>query len=173
MSGGGGKGGSQSSKVEIPPWAEQAMIKSLGRAEKMAEIGYQPYYGPDVAAFSPMQEQAMQTTANAAAAYGLAPAGMDAMAGVPQAQEFAGGIRGYSSGDLFEQARAEFEARNPVQAQQYNALFAPTGVPEAGAAPTDLSAVDPNTGLPYYNSINPATGQPYYMEAFNLGRLPF
>lgn len=130
---GGGKGGSQSTKAEIPPWAERAMIQNLGRAGDMAKIGYQGYYGPDVAAFSPMQEMGMQSSYDAAAAYGLAPQGGNAMAGMPQAQEFEGGIRGYSSGDLYEQARAEFESRNPVQAQQYNNLFVPTGIPEEGS----------------------------------------
>ena len=114
--GGGGKGGSQSTKVEIPAWAEQAMRENLRKASAMGEIGYMPYYGPDVAAFTPMQEAGMQGAYDAAAAYGLAAPGGDALAGIPQAREFAGGIRGYSSGDLFEQARAEFEARNPRQA---------------------------------------------------------
>jgi len=123
----GGKGGSQSSQVEIPAWAESAMRENLQRAKQAAQIGYQPYYGPDVAAFTPMQEAGMQSAYDAAAAYGLAPQGGSAMAGMPQAQEFAGGVRGYSSGDLFEQARAEFEARNPRQAMQYNQLFVPTG----------------------------------------------
>ena len=124
---GGGKGGSQSTKAEIPPWAEAAMKQNLSRARDMAQIGYQGYHGPDVAAFSPMQELGMQSSYDAAAAYGLAPQGGNAMAGMPQAQEFEGGIRGYSSGDLYEQARAEFESRNPAQAQQYNQLFVPTG----------------------------------------------
>jgi len=127
---GGGKGGSQSTKAEIPPWAEAAMRENLGRAKASALIGPQGYYGADVAAFSPMQELGMQSSYDAMAAYGLAPQGGNAMAGMPQAQEFAGGVRGYSSGDLYEQARAEFEARNPIQAQQYNNLFVPTGVPE-------------------------------------------
>ena len=130
---GGGKGGSQSTKAEIPPWAEAAMKQNLSRARDMAQIGYQGYYGPDVAAFSPMQEMGMQSSYDAAAAYGLAPQGGNAMAGMPQAQEFEGGIRGYSSGDLYEQARAEFESRNPMQARQYNKLFVPTGIPEEGS----------------------------------------
>lgn len=150
----GGKGGSQSSKVEIPAWAESAMQENLQRAKQAAQIGYQPYYGPDVAAFTPMQEAGMQGAYDAAAAYGLAAPGGNAMAGMPQAQEFAGGIKGYSSGDLFEQARQEFEARNPQQAQQYNQLFTPYGTQE-----TNPQQV--NSGFPY---TNPVTGETTYIQ---------
>jgi hypothetical protein len=131
--GGGGKGGSQSTQVEIPAWAESKMRENLNKASAMGEIGYMPYYGPEVAAFTPLQEAGMQGAYDAAAAFGLAPAGGDALAGIPEAETFAGGIRGYSSGDLFEQARAEFEARNPQQAAAYNRFFVPYGVPEEGA----------------------------------------
>lgn len=71
----GGKGGSQTSSVEIPAWAQTAMQENLQRAKQAAQIGYQPYYGPDVAAFTPMQEAGMQSSYDAAAAYGLVPQG--------------------------------------------------------------------------------------------------
>lgn len=121
----GGKGGSQSTSVEIPAWAETAMQENLARAKQMAQIGYMPYYGPDVAAFSPMQQMGMQSSMDAAAAYGLAPGGSSAMAGMPEAQTFAGGVQGYSSQPLYAQALAEFEAANPDQAKAYNQLFVP------------------------------------------------
>lgn len=131
--GGGGKGGSQSTKVEIPAWAESAMRENLNKAAQMSEIGYMPYYGPDVAAFTPMQEAGMQGAYDAAAAFGLAEPGGNAMAGVPEAKDFGGGMMGYSSGDLFDAAVAELEARNPLQAAAYNKHFVARGVPEEGA----------------------------------------
>lgn len=152
----GGKGGSQSSKVKIPAWAEQAMQENLRKANEFGRIGYMPYYGPDVAAFTPMQEMGMQSAYDAAAAYGLAPQGGNAMAGVPQAQEFAGGIRGYSSGDLFEQARREFEMRNPQQAASYNQQFIPYGTQETNPGQSF------EQGIPY---VDPTTGETKY---FNL-----
>lgn len=158
--GGGGKGGSQTTEVKIPAWAEQAMKENLRKASAMGEIGYMPYYGPDVAAFTPMQEAGMQGAYDAAAAYGLATPGGDALAGIPQAQEFAGGIRGYSSGDLFEQARAEFEARNPLQAEQYNKFFKPYGTEET----------NPNFPVPGQDGRPP--GYPDYLPwppNFNIG----
>lgn len=120
----GGKGGSQTSKVQIPKEFLDPAVRNINRAEQMASMGYQPYYGPEVAAFTPLQEQAMQSQYNAAAAFGMVPQGGNALAGIPQATEYAGGIRGYGSGDLFEQAVNEFEKRQPAQAQIYNSLFA-------------------------------------------------
>ena len=124
---GGGKGGGQTTKTEITSWIQGPASRNLQRAEQLAKVGYMPYYGPSVAAFSPMQTQAMQSTADAAAAFGLAPQ-MDVMAGIPQAQDF-GGIQGYGTGQMFAQALAELAANQPGQAAAFNRLF--TG-PQAG-----------------------------------------
>ena len=119
----GGKGGGQSTKTEIPAWAEAATKRNLARAEEVQKIGYMPYYGPDVAGFTPTQQSAMANNLAAASAFGMdVPA--DAMAGMPQAQPFGGGMSGYSSGGLFDQAVADFEARKPAYAKEYNELFA-------------------------------------------------
>jgi hypothetical protein len=119
----GGKGGSQKSKVTIPQWIEQPTIRNLTRAEQVARMGYQPYYGPEVAAFTPMQQQAMQSQYDAASAFGMAPMGGDAMAGMPTATEYAGGVMGYGSGDIFDQSVNEFQKRQPDQAAIYNQQF--------------------------------------------------
>lgn len=120
---GGGKGGGQSTKTEIPQWAEDATKKNLARAEQVQKIGYMPYYGPDVAGYNPTQQMAMQSNMDAASAFGMAPMGSDAMAGMPQAQEYAGGLTGYSSSPLFEQARDEVRAKEPNYAKEYDKLF--------------------------------------------------
>jgi hypothetical protein len=119
----GGKGGGQSTKTEIPVWAEEATKRNLARAEDVQRIGYMPYYGPDVAAFNPTQQLAMQNNMDAAAAFGLASPGQDAMAGMPRATNY-NGIQGYSSGGLYDQAVAEFERNKPGYAREYNDLFA-------------------------------------------------
>jgi hypothetical protein len=119
----GGKGGSQKSKVTIPQWIEQPTIRNLTRAEQVAKMGYQPYYGPEVAAFTPMQQQAMQSQYDAASAFGMAPMGGDAMAGMPTPTEYAGGVMGYGSGDIFDQSVNEFQKRQPDQAAIYNQQF--------------------------------------------------
>lgn len=153
--GGGGKGGSQSTKVEIPKWAEDAMKANLKKAQGLSEVGYMPYYGPDVAAFTPMQEMGMQGAYDAAAAFGIGGAekGGDALAGLPEAKDFGGGLRGYSSGDLFEMARAEFAGRNPQQAAAYDKFFVQSGGGQAGAGfPSAYGGevppfVDPTSGF--------------------------
>ena len=117
------KGGSTSSSVEIPAWLENAAIENINRARDVQRIGYTPYYGPDVAAFSPMQTQAMQATGMGAEAFGLAPSGFDPMAGMPQAQEFAGGLMGYSSAPLYEQSVDMLRQQRPAQAAALEGLF--------------------------------------------------
>jgi hypothetical protein len=54
------------------------------------------------------------------------------MAGVPQAQQFAGGVQGYSSYPLYEQALASLQAVAPAQ---YAALRAPFIDQVTGALP--------------------------------------
>ena len=117
------KGGSTSSSVEIPAWLENAAIENINRARDVQRIGYTPYYGPDVAAFSPMQTQAMQATGMGAEAFGLAPSGFDPMAGMPQPQQFAGGLMGYSSAPLYEQSVDMLRQQRPAQASALEGLF--------------------------------------------------
>lgn len=119
----GGKGGSTTSQVEIPAWLENAAIENINRARAAQQIGYAPYYGPDVAAFTPMQAQAMQATGSAAQAFGLAPQGFDATAGIPQAQTYAGGLMGYSSAPLFEESLQTFRDVRPAQAAAMESMF--------------------------------------------------
>ena len=113
------KGGTTSGSTEIPAWLENAAIENINKARDVSQIGYTPYYGPDVAAFSPMQQQSMRSTGNAASAFGLAPQGFNAMAGMPQAETFAGGLQGYSSAPLYEQSLDNLFANAPAQ---YNAM---------------------------------------------------
>ena len=124
MGGGGGKGGGQTQKVEIPKWIEEPATRNLARAEAAQQIGYQPYYGPDVAAFNPTQLGAMQSNINAAEAFGLLQPGQIAAAqGMPAPTTYAGGEMGYSSAPLYEQALAELQSRQPTQMAAYNKMF--------------------------------------------------
>jgi len=154
----GGKGGSSTSATEIPPWMEEAAKYSLSRGKEADKIGYMPYYGPDVAAFTPMQEQAFQGTMDAASAFGMAPQGQykDPMADLKQ--DF-GGMSGYSSGGLYEQAVKEFEARRPNQAAQYNKFFTQENT-QGGNYNPRVNPYMPSQqtgiyGTPYSGPINP------------------
>ena len=116
----GGKGGSTTSTVEVPQYIEDAARRNLERADLISKIGYVPYYGPDVAAFSPQQEAAFAGTQQLAGAFGT-PTTMDM--GVPAPQTFAGGVRGYSSAPMFEQAQFELGRRRPAQKAFIDSLF--------------------------------------------------
>lgn len=126
------KGGTTSGSTEIPAWLENAAIENINKARDVSQIGYVPYYGPDVAAFSPMQQQSMRSTGNAASAFGLAPEGFDGTAGIPQAQTFAGGVQGYSSAPLYEQSLDNLFANAPAQYRAMSDMFID---PFTGAAP--------------------------------------
>lgn len=126
----GGKGGSATTKVQVPAWLESAAQQNLGRADEVAQIGYVPYMGPDVAAMQPGQIAAMQNTGLAANAFGLASP--DTMAGMPQAQTFAGGVQGYSSAPLYQQSLDALAASRPGQ---FAAMNAPFIDPVTGARP--------------------------------------
>ena len=121
---GGGKGGKQTSTqtVKIPAWLENAAKQNMARADEIAKIGYVPYYGPDVAAFSPMQQAAFQNTGDAAAAFGMA-APADPMAGMPAPQTFAGGVQGYSSQPMFQQSVDALAAQRPGQYAKISGMF--------------------------------------------------
>lgn len=130
----GGKGGSQTTKVEVPQYIEDAAKANLARADEIAQIGYTPYYGPDVAAFSPMQQASFQNTADAASAFGMsAPTTQqDIMGGMPAPTTYAGGVSGYSSAPMYEQSVSELRRQRPGQ---YDALMEPFINPVTGADP--------------------------------------
>jgi hypothetical protein len=117
------KGGSQTTSVEVPEYIERAAKQNLSKAEDISRIGYVPYYGPDVAAFSPLQEAAMQNVGGQAGAFGLATPAGGVMSGMPAAQEFAGGIRGYSSAPLYQQSIDELARQRPAQKSFIDSFF--------------------------------------------------
>lgn len=133
----GGKSGSSTTTQEstIPAYIEHYAKQNLHRAAQVAQLGYQPYYGPDVAALTPFQLAAMDNNRAAAGAFGMAAPAVNTLMDAPT--EYAGGVRGYSSGPIFDQALAEYMARHPEQAARYDALFGNVVVPyvEPVAAP--------------------------------------
>jgi hypothetical protein len=130
MSGGGGKGGSTTTEVKIPEWLQSAAQGNIRRAEDVAALGNIPYYGPDVAAMTPMQMSAGQGINTAAGAFGLGT--NDLSMGMPAPQTFAGGVQGYSSGNLYDQALRELQMRSPAQ---YDAITGMFINPRTGSTP--------------------------------------
>lgn len=179
----GGKGGSQKTEATIPEWAKQPTIRNLARAEQVQKIGYMPYYGPDIAAFTPQQEQAMQANQDAASAFGLASPGVDAMAGMPEAQSF-GGMSGYSSSPIYEAAVEELKNKQPGFVNQYDRLFGqqgPIGGPgygDPGEGGRRYAGFDPgNAGMSggsqdYSSSFMPSSNQMLDMGSFQTQQAP-
>jgi hypothetical protein len=124
MSGGGGKGGSETTETTIPDWIKQPAIRNLQRAEDVQRIEYMPYYGADVAAFTPTQNAAFNANIGAGEAFGLlAPGhGLTATSGMPTPTDY-DGFSGYSSQPMYESALAELKAKQPGAVAQYDALF--------------------------------------------------
>ena len=118
----GGKGGGQTTTASIPKWAEEPTKRNLARSEIAQQVGYQPYMGADLAAINPTQMSAMQNQLDAASAFGLS-APSTPMQGMPEAQDFGGGMKGYSAFPLFEQAQQELARKNPEQQAIYDSLF--------------------------------------------------
>lgn len=64
--------GSSKETSELPPWLQESAEAMLDRSEALGQTGYMPYGGGQVAALSPLQYAAMQNTAAAANAFGMA-----------------------------------------------------------------------------------------------------
>lgn len=157
-------GGKTESKAEIPEYAQQASKEAIALAKEVGGMDYMPYYGPSVAAITPAGRQAMQGTMDAAAAFGMAPKGMDVMAGMPTPRDFGGGMMGYSTGDIYDIARQELTSRHPQLAQAREGLFNTTyGDSPRYAEGGSSSGYGPNGVPPYgtpefYEYIRRVTG---------------
>ena len=119
------KGGSTTSAVTIPEYIEAAAQRNLNKAERISQIGYTPYYGPDVAAFTPMQQAGFQNTADLAGAYGMAAPSsqQDIYGGMGPATTYAGGVQGYSSAPMFEESLQTLGERRPGQKAYIDSFF--------------------------------------------------
>ena len=131
----GGKGGSTSTSVEIPEYIEEAARRNLAKAEGISQIGFTPYYGPDVAAFTPFQQAGFQQTADVAGAFGMATptSQRDIMGGMGAPTQYANGVMGYSSAPLYEQSLAELERRRPAQKAYIDSFFIDPVTGQAGS----------------------------------------
>jgi hypothetical protein len=115
-----GKGGSSTTTVAVPEYIEKAAQRNLTRADAISQIGYVPYYGPDVAAFSPMQNAAFKNTADAASAFGMAaPSGSNVYGTMGAPTDYGNGLLGYSSQPLYQGSLNQLRQNAPAQ---YNAM---------------------------------------------------
>jgi len=145
----GGKGGSTSSSVTVPQYIEDAARRNLDRADKISKTGFIPYYGADVAAFTPMQEAAFQNTADTANVFGTAGGNMsqqDIRGGMPEPTTFAGGVRGYSSAPMYEQSLEALAAARPGQKEYIDSFFIDPYTGRAGSNAQSMVDYAPVSG---------------------------
>lgn len=145
--GGGGKGGSQSTSVKLPQFVEDAASRAIDRGEAASQIGFVPFSGPEVAAFTPQQELAFAATNQAAEAFGL-PA--QTGTGLPAPQDFGGGVMGFSSRPVLDFALGALEEERPGQ---FAALQAPFIDPVTGELP--LAMGQPVAATPGAVNVTP------------------
>lgn len=100
MSGGGGKGGE--STVRMDRNLSGSAKDALDRAARASKIPYSPNRGVTIAAFTPQQQAAMANASAAAEAFGMAGGNPAAM---PATETNAMGIEGYSTGALYDEMR--------------------------------------------------------------------
>ena len=118
MSGGGG---SSTTKPTVPKFLETGYQQGIGMGRDLSAMPYMPFYGPDVAAMSPLEQASFQGTDVMASAFGMPTSGGQQY--LPAPTQFEGGAMGYSSAPIFEQAVSELETRRPAQADYYNSFF--------------------------------------------------
>lgn len=158
MAGGGGKGSQTTSqKMELPPWMEDAFKKGLSLSEERAKMGYVPYIGPDVAAFTQPQVQSMQQGSDIANMFGMGPK-TDIQSQLPQSIDFGGGIRAHSGFPLFEQAQDTLGAKYPGLKSYLDSFFIN---PETGQ-------MAPNS--PWDRAAAASTARPSYTAPSYQGR---
>jgi len=108
--GGGGKGRSTTTEVELPPGLDAAANEVLGAAFNAASLPYKPNRGVTIASFAPQETAAIRGASAMARAFGIAPgtgAGTKQELGIPRPSTTEGGISGYSTGALYDLMRSD------------------------------------------------------------------
>ena len=153
--------GSEKSTTSVPDWVKKPIMDNVARATGVANMGYTPYYGPDVAAFTPMQNAAFDGTNQAAAAFGMPTATGN---GMPAPQTFAGSIQGYSSAPMYEAALAALRVKDPAR---YNALMQMNTMPRQQAPQQTSRIPGDNNGD---GVVNAADYIAMFLSQSNRGR---
>tara|TARA_S200002703_G_scaffold60664_1_gene52515 strand:+ start:2015 stop:2779 length:765 start_codon:yes stop_codon:yes gene_type:complete len=121
----GGKGGSQSSQVQIPGYMEDALRQQLARAQAVQNMPYAPIMGPTMAGFTSGQKAGMESQAALAQRMGIIPQEYDVASGyMPGAIDVGNGLTAYASyPGAKERVISAFE-ENPALQRSYESLYA-------------------------------------------------
>lgn len=150
----------QTATQTIPPEVTAANAAMLARGQKLADLGYIPYMGVDVAGINPAERAAMENVGQMASAFGLAaPAEIDI--GMPEVT--VGGVTGYSGFPIYEGALERFRETRPAQYNAYaEALgYDPLTGEKKAPPPPPVQVSSGGGGVPY-NPFNPLSGRKEY-----------
>jgi len=115
--------GSKSTTVQenkIPAYMEEAGRMAVEEAQKIKEMGYLPYFGPEVAAINPYEQAMAQNVGGMASAFGMAaPAALN-MSGVDTATS--GGVTGYTTAPAYFSALERLRETRPDQYEFFAGL---------------------------------------------------
>ena len=140
---GSSKGGSTTSTVEVPEYFQRAAEQNLDYAGRAADVGYKPYAGPEIAAFSPAMTSAFDNTNAQAGEYGMQQADYSNGYGVPAPTRFDDGSFGYSSMPQYNKMMSQFARERPAQKAAIDNFF-----------------INPLTGSGGNYSYNPPEAEP-------------
>lgn len=118
MSGGGGKGGTQTTEVRIDPRLEAASAAAAAGALQSAGLDYVPNRGVTISSFTPQQLAAFEGANTAANAYGLPTGGVSVADSMPTPEANSMGILGYSTGGAYDEALAASMTQEQMQERQ-------------------------------------------------------
>lgn len=160
--------GKESTSLSYPKWYEDLMRNTAALGARAASVGPMLYKGPTVAALSPGETAARNNVNAMLAAFGLGGGGGGYL---PQAQDFGGGVRGFSPWPVMQGA---MEAMPDWQRQLYWGLWGPEGAfakaagTYAGAPPVSGGGAgggavgDENSGTGLADAGGPGANNGYY-----------
>lgn len=128
MSGGGGKGGKntteQTSRAvnQVSPFQEALGMKNVLAADAIAGMGPVRSYGGTATAFTPMTEASFQNVADTASAFGLNVPD-NVMAGMPEKVDLGGGVMGYKAAPMVDQMLSELQMNAPGQYAEMTGMY--------------------------------------------------
>ena len=140
--------GSNTTTTSQPSWFTNAATKSTDLASRAADVGYVPKMGADVAAFTPQQLQAMQGAQNRYSMFQQPGQPVPQVAdSIPKAQDFGGGLRGYSSYGGFQAQMAALEKAYPGIAEMLRGFSKNPQTTTRVAPPTASNVGGPGSGV--------------------------
>lgn len=131
-------GGKTTSSNNVPQYVEQGGKEAIARAGAIADMGYVPYIGPDVAAPSAATLAGWQNQNAASNAFGMAAPQGTGLEGLPMMSN--GGVSGFSAFPGYKQALANLVSEYPGLAAYLQSLTIDPVTGDPGSRMGDFTA---------------------------------